>query len=115
MNNLIKRSGANSAKFELRKADGKLRSEILLPTETQSNRWYGMSLYLPSSAWATDMDPDAWDIITQWHANDDPGEPARTPPIALAVMKGNLRIVIYWATKSINTNATISGKKKYLT
>lgn len=109
----LKRTGSNAARFDLRKADRRIRSEIVLPSETQSNRWYGMSFYLPNNFWDTDKDPDAWDIITQWHGVDDAGEPARTPPISLVVMKGQLKLVVYWATKSINTNATVSGKKVF--
>ncbi|PSR52342.1 hypothetical protein AHMF7605_01790 [Adhaeribacter arboris] len=109
----VARSGSKAARFELRNADNKVRSEILLPAETSSNRWYGYSLYLPSSYWQNSMNADTWDIITQWHATDDSGEPARFPPIALVVSKGRLNVVMYWATRANNTNSTISGKKVF--
>ncbi|QMU29714.1 polysaccharide lyase [Adhaeribacter radiodurans] len=107
------RSGSKSARIELRKADYKLRSEILLPAETSSNRWYGFSMKLPSSYWQTSTAVDSWDIIAQWHAMEDKGEAARFPPIALVVSKGRLNVVMYWATRSNNTNSTISGKKVF--
>ncbi|QMU29508.1 polysaccharide lyase [Adhaeribacter radiodurans] len=107
------RSGSKAAKFEMRSSDSQIRSEILLPYETNSNRWYGNSLYLPSNAWENDYNPEGWDIISQWHAVEDAGEAARLPPLSLVVSKGRLNFVIYWATKSINTNTTISGKKVF--
>ncbi|QMU29329.1 polysaccharide lyase [Adhaeribacter radiodurans] len=107
------RTGSKSARIELRKADNKVRSEILLPAETSSNRWYGLSMYLPSSYWQTSTEVDTWDIIAQWHAMEDDGEAARFPPIALVVSKGRLNVVMYWATRSNNTNSTISGKKVF--
>ncbi|PSR53871.1 hypothetical protein AHMF7605_10260 [Adhaeribacter arboris] len=107
------RSGSKAAKFEMRSSDSQIRSEILLPYETNSNRWYGNSLYLPSNAWENDYNPEGWDIISQWHAVEDKGEAARLPPLSLVVSKGRLNFVIYWATKSINTNSTISGKKVF--
>ncbi|MDQ3289851.1 MAG: polysaccharide lyase, partial [Bacteroidota bacterium] len=91
----------------------KVRSEILLPAETSSNRWYGFSMYLPSGYWQNSMASDTWDIIAQWHALEDRGESARFPPIALVVSKGRLNVVMYWATRSTNTNSTISGKKVF--
>ncbi|MDQ4142055.1 MAG: polysaccharide lyase, partial [Bacteroidota bacterium] len=41
------RSGSKVARFEMRSSDSQIRSEILLPNETKSNRWYGNSIYLP--------------------------------------------------------------------
>ncbi|MDQ3290356.1 MAG: polysaccharide lyase [Bacteroidota bacterium] len=107
------RTGSKAARLELRKSDGKVRSEILLPAETSSNRWYGFSMYLPSGYWQNSMASDTWDIIAQWHALEDRGESARFPPIALVVSKGRLQVVMYWATRSTNTNSTISGKKVF--
>src|SRR5207253_4211735 len=75
--------------------------------------WYGLSMYLPSEYWQTSTDLEAWDIISQWHAMEDNGEAARFPPISLVVSKGRLGVVMYWATRSNNTNSTISGKKKF--
>ncbi|PSR52340.1 hypothetical protein AHMF7605_01780 [Adhaeribacter arboris] len=107
------RTGSKSVRLELRKADNKLRSEILLPAETSSNRWYGFSMNLPSGYWQNSMNSDTWDIIAQWHAMEDRGEPARFPPIALVVSKGRLNVVMYWATRASNTNSSISGKKVF--
>ncbi|QMU29330.1 polysaccharide lyase [Adhaeribacter radiodurans] len=113
LSSAVARTGSKSVRLELRKADNKVRSEILLPAETSSNRWYGFSTYLPSGYWQNSMTSDTWDIIAQWHAMEDSGEAARFPPIALVVSKGRLTAVLYWATRSINTNSTISGKKVF--
>ncbi|MDQ3289875.1 MAG: polysaccharide lyase, partial [Bacteroidota bacterium] len=107
------RNGSNSGRFEIRSEDHQIRSEITLSGETQSERWYGNSLYLPSNDWDSDLNPDGWDIITQWHAKEDAGEDARFPPIALVVSKGRLSMVVYWATQAENTNETVSGKKVF--
>ncbi|QMU29614.1 heparin lyase I family protein [Adhaeribacter radiodurans] len=105
------RKGSNAVRLELRSNSRQVRSEILLAGETQSERWYGNSLYLPANDWDSDLHEDGWDIITQWHAREDKGEAGRLPPIALVVSKGRLGMVVYWANRQKNTNATISGKK----
>ncbi|QMU29616.1 polysaccharide lyase [Adhaeribacter radiodurans] len=107
------RNGSNAARFEIRNEANQIRSEISLAGETQSERWYGNSLYLPANDWDSDLNPDGWDIITQWHAREDKGEDARFPPIALVVSKGRLSLVVYWATQADNTNSTVSGKKVF--
>ncbi|QMU27659.1 polysaccharide lyase [Adhaeribacter radiodurans] len=107
------RNGANAARFEMRNGDGSVRSEILLPAETESNRWYGTSLYLPSDSWESDYNAEGWDIISQWHAVEDAGEDARLPPLSLTVAKGRLSFVINWATEATNTNGSVSGKKVF--
>lgn len=110
INDDLRRTGSRSARFEMRRGDGKIRSEILLPSETSRNRWYGMSLFLPSSTWQTDMDPDAWEIITQWHGVDDPGESARTPPLSLNISKGRLWFTVFYSSREINTKSTSTKK-----
>ncbi|MDQ4141814.1 MAG: polysaccharide lyase [Bacteroidota bacterium] len=107
------RNGSRAARFEIRSEDNQIRSEITLPGETHSERWYGNSIYLPSNDWDSDLIPNGWDIITQWHAKEDEGEDARFPPIALVVTKGRLSVVVYWATRAENTNSTLSGKKVF--
>ncbi|PSR54626.1 hypothetical protein AHMF7605_14475 [Adhaeribacter arboris] len=105
------RRGSNAVRLELRRNTDQIRSEISLAGETKRERWYGTSLYLPGNDWDSDLNADGWDIITQWHAREDKGEPSRLPPISLVVSKGRLGLVVYWATREKNTNATISGKK----
>ncbi|PSR52153.1 hypothetical protein AHMF7605_00745 [Adhaeribacter arboris] len=113
INNDFVRNGANAARFEMRNGDGSVRSEILLSAETESNRWYGTSLYLPSDSWENDYNAEGWDIISQWHAVEDAGEDARLPPLSLTVAKGRLSFVINWATEATNTNGSVSGKKVF--
>ncbi|MDQ3291119.1 MAG: polysaccharide lyase [Bacteroidota bacterium] len=113
MSNDFVRNGAYSARFEMQNGDGSVRSEILLPAESESNRWYGTSLYLPSNSWENDYNAEGWDIISQWHAVEDAGEEARLPPLALTVAKGRLSFVINWTSEAVNTNATVSGKKVF--
>jgi len=111
LSSAVKRNGAKSARFEMRSSSDRIRSEILKDEESEKNRWFGNSLYLPSENWASDLLPEGWEIITQWHALDDPGEPARFPPLALVVSKGRLSFQIYWSSKEINTNSNYAGKK----
>ncbi|QNF35204.1 heparin lyase I family protein [Adhaeribacter swui] len=108
------RTGSKSMRFELRSGDPNVRSEIWRESETGNNRWYGMSMYLPSANWGTDSEAEGWDIITQLHpTNDNSKEEGRTPPIALSVIRGQLKLVVCWATQATNTNSTRSGKLNF--
>lgn len=106
----ITRSGNKAARFELRSSDPQVRSEIWRGSETSRERWYSVPVYLPSAYWQTDAVTGGWDIITQLHATDDNStEIGRTPPISLAVIKGQLKLAVWWATRATSTNATRSG------
>lgn len=105
--------GTKSLRFELRKTDsivysGK-RAEIRSYPEKTSNRWYRFSNYLPNT-YCKDSD---FEILAQWHnvPDFDLGETHRSPPISLSTENGHWYITILWATDSVNTNKTITGKK----
>jgi hypothetical protein len=73
------RSGANAIRFDLRYGDlasPTLKSRAELTTSTPDadhvERWYGFSIYLPSTYWATDASAE---ILTQWHQHGDQGSP----------------------------------------
>ncbi|RAU82007.1 polysaccharide lyase [Pontibacter arcticus] len=106
------RKGSRSAKFELRKSDsGVIRSESIgRQSETNRNRWYGLSMYLPSANWSTSND---WEIITQFWSQQDPGEPSHNPPIELFVSRGRLKLGVKWASARIHTDSNRDGEKKY--
>lgn len=61
-------NGSKSGRFELRDTDpitsGGTRAEILFPYQSNLNRWYVFSVYLPSSDWQYDSKQD---VISQWH------------------------------------------------
>ncbi|RDC63200.1 polysaccharide lyase [Adhaeribacter pallidiroseus] len=106
----MSRTGQKAMRFELRSSDPGVRSEIWRDSETSKERWYSVPVYLPSAYWQTDAVKGGWDIITQLHATDDNStETGRTPPISLAVIKNQLTLVVWWATRSTSTNATRSG------
>ncbi|RAU82009.1 polysaccharide lyase [Pontibacter arcticus] len=108
------KKGTRSGKFEMLKADaaaGVIRSEAASRNaETNRHRWYGLSLYLPSSDWSTSND---WEIITQFWSQHDAGEEAHNPPIELFVSKGRLKLGVKWASAPIHTDATRDGELKF--
>jgi hypothetical protein len=88
------RGGAVSARFELQKSDPVInngtRAELTAPFEpVGAERWYGFSVYLPTS-WAYDQSAE---IVTQWHQHWDVGS---SPPLALVTRKGNWEISQNW-------------------
>lgn len=90
------RSGLYSMRFELNKTDadvfGSKRAEMSRYSKGETNpyveRWYGMSIYLPSD-YATDPAPE---ILTQWQAY------TAHPPLAIWTQKGEWRIVQFGKT-----------------
>ncbi|MCX2739938.1 heparin lyase I family protein [Pontibacter anaerobius] len=106
------RNGKTAARFELRKSDsGVVRAEIAgRKADTNRNRWYGLSIYLPSSEWSNDT---SWDIITQFNGVPDDGEPARNPPINLYVKEGRLKLQVIWASERISSDTDRDGEKVF--
>jgi hypothetical protein len=107
--------GSSALRFELNKSDQNVsngkRAEMAGKSETSANveRWYSFSIFLPDD-YETDSAPE---IVAQWHANPDfeLGETWRSPPISLRTNEGKWQLVVLWATDSVNTNKTISGRK----
>lgn len=87
------RAGSKSAKFSWKPSqyDGSnmsCHSEVAadLLNEQESERWYGFSMYLPSSTMAND---DQLVNIMQWHDLPDAGYEGTVPPIALELHPDN--------------------------
>jgi hypothetical protein len=111
----VARKGRSSARFEFSKADvtdheGFVRSELRLGSETDNERWYGFSNYLPHDFIS---DPMA-ENIAQWHEvpDWDLGEKWRSPPIALGIENDRYYVKILWAAAPVNTNKTKDGERK---
>ncbi|MEX2409858.1 MAG: polysaccharide lyase, partial [Candidatus Paceibacterota bacterium] len=80
-----------SGKFELRYGDpmvtknGGPRAEVLFGEQSHRERWYSFAVFFPSYGWKLDKDDE---IVSQWHASNG------TPPLALRVKNGKLRLRI---------------------
>jgi hypothetical protein len=82
--------GNYSGKFELRYGDRQItstgiRSEVLFPSQTNSERWYSYAVFFPSEGWQDDKDDE---VVSQWHNGTG------TPTLSLRVRNGNLRFRI---------------------
>jgi hypothetical protein len=109
----VARKGQTAVRFELTKNDvldynGFTRAEIRRPCETDAERWYGFSNFLPSDYTS---DPLA-EMIAQWHdvPDFDLLESWRSPPISLKVIKDHYYIHFLWATAAVNTVLTKTGE-----
>jgi hypothetical protein len=105
------RSGKYAVRFESR--PGTKRSEI----NPQGNsghagdeRWFAYSIYLPKE-WLTDPNEA---IVTQWHERPDSCENWRTPPLTMAIAKGNLRFTRKWDTRACTSGGPQGQKVFYL-
>lgn len=109
----VSRSGRQSLRFELDRTDSLVangkRAELKLKSETDNDRWYAFSIFLPET-YVQDVEAE---ILAQWHEIPDfnLGESWRTPPIDLMTKDSHWVLEIKWATDSVNTNQTISGRK----
>lgn len=109
------RKGSASARFEFTKSDvlnynGYVRAEIRQGSETDGERWYGFSNYLPGD-FVTD--PLA-EKIAQWHEvpDWDLGENWRSPPISFGIENGRYYVQVLWAAAAVNTNNSKDGERK---
>ena len=88
------RSGSWAARFQLNRNDPDVssskRAEITAPNPQVSveeiERWYGFSVYLPSSYTA---DPKSAESVFQWHQHSDVGG---SPPLALLTNNGGWEV-----------------------
>ncbi len=64
-------------------------------TNGEAERWYGYSVYMPSSTMADDSDPV---IFSQWHGVPDPGFSDTVPPIAFWLESNNKITMSYRAS-----------------
>ncbi|WP_186756797.1 polysaccharide lyase [Echinicola salinicaeni] len=71
--------GSYSGRFELNDDDDMVsngtRAEVLFPEQSENERWYSYSLYLPADGFKVDSNND---IITQWHQGSGSGSPTTT-------------------------------------
>ena len=111
----VSRKGKTSARFEFTKSDvlnfdGFVRAEIRRNSETEGERWYGFSNYLPADFVS---DPLA-EKIAQWHDVPDffLGEDWRSPPISFGIVNDRYYIQTLWSNAIINTDLTKNGEKK---
>ena len=109
------RKGNGVARFEFAKSDvtnynNYVRAEIRQPSQTEAERWFGFSNYLPAD-FVTD--PLA-EKIAQWHEvpDFDKGENWRSPPISFGIENGRYYVQILWAAAAVNTNSTVDGNRK---
>lgn len=110
----VARKGKGAARFEFAKTDvleydGYVRAEIHQGSETENERWYGFSNYLPN-----DFVPDPLaEKIAQWHEvpDWDLGEGWRSPPVSLGIKDDRYYVQILWAAAPVNTNKTKDGEK----
>jgi hypothetical protein len=107
-------SGNFAARFELQKADplvaGGKRAELVAKPETNPNRWYGMSIYLPA-----DYEDDAYpEVLAQWHGmpDIDLGEDWTKAPLTLQTQNGQYTMAIQWAANPVNDYKSIDGSKQ---
>jgi polysaccharide lyase-like protein len=112
------RGGWSSARFELNNGDppppsGGKRAELsATPFEpvnltTGTERWYGFSIYLPST-WVSDTSKE---IVTQWH--QDWNEPSGgSPPLSINTNNGEWEISLKIWTGANNTDNRKKGLYK---
>lgn len=115
LSNVVARKGQTAARFELTKNDildfdGFTRAEIRRTNETDGERWYGFSNFLPADYTA---DPLA-EMIAQWHDVPDfiLGESWRSPPISFQIIKDHYYVNCLWSASVINTDLTKDGEQK---
>jgi hypothetical protein len=66
---------------------------------TVGEEWYGIDIWLPND-YTYDSLPE---IILQWWAPSDSGEPNRSPPLAIEMSDGKWGIVYRWDANKIST------------
>jgi hypothetical protein len=107
----IVRSGKYAVRFE---SDGGTRRSEINPRGSSGHagdeRWFAYSIYLPK-AWLTDSKEA---IVTQWHEKPDGCENWRTPPLTMAIAKGNLRFTRKWDTRACTSGGPQGQKVFYL-
>jgi|GEM_PF-1238752 len=71
--------GTYSGRFELNDTDDMVasgtRAEVLFPEQSENERWYSYSVYIPSADYKIDSN---YDIISQWHQGSGSGSPTCT-------------------------------------
>lgn len=108
------RCGNYAARFEWRSGDtawtGGHRAEI---NEYFAKAPYSVPVWYAFSTWI----PTSWQgaaVITQWHANPDPGEVWRSPPLALRYDGNQLRVSARTSTEPIQTENSAQEWNLYL-
>jgi hypothetical protein len=114
LSNEVARKGQTSVRFELTKQDvldfsGFTRAEIRRPCETEAERWYGFSNFLPTGYAADGLA----EMIAQWHdiPDFDLGESWRSPPISFKIINDHYYVHYLWAGNAVNTDLSKSGEQ----
>ena len=106
------RAGNQSVRVELRQSDpmvhSGMRSELTILPETGitggigAERWFGFSLK-PSANWR--VDDNLWVVVSQWHAEPDPGESWGPPPMQLNITGSQWELYTRWDAEPITQRA----------
>jgi len=94
--------GEKSVRFEVKSSnpgDKGIRSEFAFASESNSERWYTLSIY-PPSTYLPDPEPE---IVTQWHNVPDVnlGEQSLSPSLGLFVQNGHWNVHVLWDTARV--------------
>ena len=93
------RAGSHAARFELRRGDGPKvpdglghRAELTQKSadSVEVERWYGFSIYLPTSSWQPDHSAE---ILTQWHHTGL----SNSPPLSVGTHNGRWEVALFGA------------------
>ena len=108
---IIKRRGRSSGRFEIRKNDpilwGGTRSEIAQTKDMTSNEgWYGFSQYFPESF----ISDTSEEVVGQWHDVPDKGEIVnRSPSNSIIIQDDTFKWQLRWDTDKIMNNGYSQG------
>lgn len=106
------RSGGHAVRFQLDRGDpivaASSRAELVDTTAepADAERWYGFSVFLPSTVWQK-PDPSA-EILAQWHHAANTG----SPPLSLTSRNGRWEISQHWEQLGQNGKHTVVGNQQ---
>lgn len=97
------RAGGHSVRIQLNRTDPDVqsskRAELVkgAAEPATGERWYGFSIYLPTSSWKQ-HDVSA-EVLTQWHHAGNTG----SPPLALVTRNGSWEVDQVWENYNVGT------------
>ncbi len=104
----VRRNGKSSARFHFRKEDAVkynyVRAELLQDCEPENERWYGFSLYFPSS-YAADPMPESIVRCNGW-PDFERGETWRAAPISIEIQNDRFNLYVVYSSAPVNTDKT---------
>ncbi|MDB5287246.1 MAG: hypothetical protein JWR05_2195 [Mucilaginibacter sp.] len=109
----VMRHGQKSVRIEVRSNNidsRSIRSEFASKPETNSERWYGLSIFAPKS-YLSDVEPE---IVTQWHNVPDSSlEYGLSPSLSMWVVNGRWDFHIMWDTARITPQGKWMGSVNF--